>query len=74
MSNTRKEDPIEVLRKQAEKEMFQFTMNEKFYTVNSLVAMGLSSKIPALVKLNKKFKDVKIINLGGMPVLYLKVK
>ena len=62
------------LRKAADKEMFQFVLNEPFYTVDMLIALGLESKIPNLIKLNKRTNGIKILNIGGVPVLHIKTK
>jgi len=65
----KKDNRLDTLIQAAEKEIYQFSLNETFYTVDTLVNLGLGEKIPNLIKLNKKTKNVKIQNLGGMPML-----
>ena len=72
MMHKKKDNSFEFLVKAAEREIYQFNLNETFYTVDTLVNLGLSEKIPNLIKLNKKSKGVKIQNIAGMPLLKVK--
>lgn len=62
------------LIKDAQKEMFMFKYNKPFYTIDELIACGLSDKIPNLVKLNKKCDKLIIRNVANYPVLHIKYK
>lgn len=62
------------LVKAAQKEIYQFELNESAYSVETLVSLGLSERIPNLIKLNAKTNGVKILNVAGTPTLYIKLK
>lgn len=62
------------LVKAAQKEIYQFQLNESAYTIETLISLGLSEKIPNLIKLDAKTDGVKILNVAGTPTLHIKVK
>lgn len=70
----KRSNTLDNLRSAAEKEMFQFELNEHSYTIQQLIDLGVESRIPNLVKLNKKCAGVKILNLCGSPVLHYTLK
>jgi hypothetical protein len=62
------------LHKAAEHEMFQFKIINKEYTINQLINLGLETKIPNLIKLNKLYDNVKIKNFCNVPTLHYTLK
>ena len=58
------------LIKLAQHELFQFTFNKRYTLLKDLIQFN--NLIPNLLKLQKHTKSLKIVNVGGQPVLSIR--
>jgi len=72
MKNLKDKKKFIKIVKKAEKEIYQFELNEAEYGIDDLIEYGLGEKVPNLIELSKKCKNVKILNIGGSPILFYK--
>ena len=55
-------------------ECAKFELHEREYTVKWLVGALGADTLPKLAKLNKKYPGSKIINVGGLPIIQVKLE